>query len=55
MLSEVPMIIQRDIRKFVAEIEDDDTFLKKLGIHNTSMDQIKEILLEVYCSTTELK
>ncbi|WP_312459224.1 hypothetical protein [Proteiniclasticum sp.] len=55
MLSEVPMIIQRDIRKFVAEIEEDDNFLKKLGIRNTTMDQIKQMLTEVYCINTKLK
>lgn len=55
MLSEVPKIIQRDIRKFVAEIEEDDNLLKKLGIRNTTMDQIKQMLTEVYCINTKLK
>lgn len=49
------MIIQRDIRKFIAEIEEDDNFLKKLGIRNTTMDQIKQMLTEVYCINTKLK
>lgn len=49
-LADVPGVIKNDISKFVEEIVDDDAFLRAIGVRDLSMDQIKEVLVKVYCT-----
>ncbi len=41
---------KNDIKKFVDEIVDEDTFLRTIEVRDLSMHQIKEALLKVYCT-----
>lgn len=53
-LEDVPEAIKSDINRFVDETTDDDAFLKTLGISDLSMDQIKGVLMKVYCNDSIL-
>ncbi|MBN4067718.1 MAG: hypothetical protein COA82_09425 [Alkaliphilus sp.] len=49
-IKNVPNQISEDIQNFVNAINDEDMLLKQLGIENTSIKEISEQLIIVYCS-----
>lgn len=49
-LSNIPPIIKQDIAKFCMTLEEHPTILKQLHLDFESIDEIRNILLNVYCS-----
>jgi len=49
-LSNIPTIIKQDISKFCNKLEEHPTILKQLQLDFESIDEIRNVLLNVYCS-----
>lgn len=49
-LNNIPVIIKQDISKFCIALEEHPTILRQLKLDYESMEEIRSILLNVYCS-----